>query len=150
MNGCRWREKSFSVATVEDRPSDICKCGKIIIGVRYSYNGDMLCQQCFSERKSISQRSGVGGFNTTRDKLYHFTHQFSLNEKPVEIRGKDHWRKEIKSRGLTDDFEQKPRRPENLKSHAEGYEPVGREFIRDEILKELQEKGLRHKLFRRK
>jgi hypothetical protein len=49
---------------------------------------------------------------------------------------------------LTDDVD--VRKPNELKSPMNDFKPTDRRFIRDEILRELQEKGLRDKLIRRR
>ena len=149
LNGCRWQEKSFSVAVTEENPLDICKCGNEIYGIRYLYNGDTLCQKCFSEKKSITQRLGLSGlgFNTTKDKLFEFIDNKNFRQ-PTEIRSKGHWRKLLKQLGLTDDVDIK--KTNELKTPMDNFKTTDRRFIRDEILKELQNKGLRDKLIRRR
>ena len=150
--GCRWQEKNFSVAVNQVKPSGLCDiCQANLYSVRYAHNGRQLCQACFAKQPSIRQKLDTGGlgFNTTRDKLYEFTDDRNFRH-PVEIRGKGHWKRLLKQHGLTDDFQQKPKRPENLKSPSEDFKPTDRKFIRDQILKELQEKGLRDKLIRRR
>ena len=54
--------------------------------------------KCGREGKMIFKSAPL----TTRDKLFHFT-DLDTFDKPIEIRGKDHWYKELKKRGLTDD-----------------------------------------------
>lgn len=149
--GCRWQEKSFNVAVSENKPLNICRCGIEIHNVKYLYNGDILCQKCFSEKKSLRQRLNLTGlgFNTTKDKLYEFIDNKNFRQ-PTEVRSKGHWKKLLKQHGLTDDFDQKPKRPEDLRTPMQDFKPTDKRFIRDEILKELQEKGLRHKLIRRR
>lgn len=150
LNGCRWQEKSFSVTMKQDKPLDICKCGTEIKGVKYLYNGETLCQNCFSNKKSLRQRLGISdfNFNTTKDRLYNFLDTNTF-KKPVQVTGKGHWKRLLKENGLTDDFEQRPKKANELKKPFDDYKPVGKEFIRNEIARELQEKGLRHKLIRR-
>jgi hypothetical protein len=110
----------------------------------------MICKSCgWWER--ICHCQGAGVFNTTKDKLYHFTHQFSLQEQPLEIRGKDHWQKEIKKRGLSDDFTQDyQRHVKEISRRKDSYQTAGKAFIRDQITSELREKGLYHKLLKRR
>ena len=72
------------------------------------------CVWCHPEKKERA-------FFTTKDKLYHFIDRRTF-DKPIEIRGKDHWKKELKNYNkklkdkgypygeLTDD-KVKPRKP---------------------------------------
>lgn len=147
--GCRWQEKSFNVAINNDKPLELCKCGIEIYNVRYLYNGDTLCQKCFADKKSIKQRLGISdlGFNTTKDKLYEFIDNKNFRQ-PTEVRSKGHWKRLLKQHGLIDDVDIK--KPNELKVPCDDYKPLDRKFIRDEILRELQEKNLRHKLIKRR
>lgn len=110
----------------------------------------MICQQCgWWDR--LCHCKDLVLFSTTKDKLYHFNHQFSINEKPVEIRGKDHWQKELKKRRLIDDFTQSYKgQIKELHNKKDDYKPLDRKFIANEINRELQEKGLRDKVFKRR
>ncbi len=110
----------------------------------------MICPKCKWWDKICHCRELGSLFTTTKDKLYHFNHQFSPNEQPMEIRGKDHWKRELKSRGLTDDFEQKPKNIRDLKTPMQDFKTTDPKFVRNEILRELHEKGLRGKLLRRR
>lgn len=50
MNGCRFQEKSFSVAATDLRGKDFCEeCGSMSIGTTatYKYNGRKMCKSCF-------------------------------------------------------------------------------------------------------
>ena len=109
----------------------------------------MICEKCgWWDR--LCHCKDLTIFNTTKDKLYHFDHQFSINEKPVEIRGKDHWQKELRKRGLVDDFTQSySGQMRELRNRKEEKQKIDRKFVSNEILRELQEKGLRDKLIRR-
>ena len=140
--GCRWQERSFNVAVNQDKPLDICKCGNEIIGVKYLYNGETLCQNCFSKHRSIKQKLGLSelGFNTSRDKLYEFIDNKNFRV-PTEVRSKRHWQKLLKQHGLIDDIKGVK---ENLPKS------IDRRFIANEINQELQEKGLRNKLIKRR
>ena len=146
--GCRWREKSFNVAVNSDKPLDICKCGAEIYKAKYLYNGETLCQKCFSEQKSIKQRLGISelGFNTTRDKLFEFIDNNNFRQ-PIEIKSKGHWKRLLKQHGLTDDVDYK--KPNELRQVYEE-KKLDRRFIAHEINRELQERGLRNKLFKRR
>ncbi len=86
-------------------------------------------------------------FNTTKDRLYNFT-DYKNFKTPTEIHGKDHWKKVLKEHGLTDDFDQRPPTQEELQPKK--YEPVSRKFIADQISKELYDKGLYHKLVKKR
>lgn len=87
-------------------------------------------------------------FNTTKDKLFHFTDEVNFRE-PIEIRGKDHFDKLCKQKGITwRDIKQSPRKVQDLKK--EEYKPVPRKFIADAIRQELQSKGLSGKLLKRR
>jgi len=149
MNGCRWQEKSFSVATAEVKPLGICdNCGIGLSAVKYVHNGKQLCQACFAKQPTLRQRLGITdfGFNTTKDKLFEFD-GISTFGKHIQITSKGQWKRELKKRGLTDDVDYK--KPNELKQTYEE-KKIDRKFIRNEILRELQEKGLRDKLIRRR
>ena len=88
-------------------------------------------------------------FNTTKDQLYQFD-GFHAFGKHVEVRGKDHWKKLIKERGMTDDFDQKPISPEKLVQDSRPFVPTDKRFIREQIFSELKERGLFHKLVKRR
>lgn len=146
--GCRFQEKSFSVAMVQ-RVLDICTdCKLPIDSAVYKINGEPYCRSCFGKRPSLRQRLGITdfGFNTTKDKLFDFVDNKNFR-KPVEIRTKGQWNRELKKHGLTDDVDYK--KPNDLKMQKDPPK-IDREFIKDEISRELQEKGLNGKLLRRK
>jgi len=145
--GCRWQEKSFSVPMVH-RVLDTCSdCHLPIENAVYKINGEPYCKVCFGKKPSLRQRLGITdfNFNTTKDKLFDFVDNKNFR-KPVEIRSKGQWKRELKKHGLTDDVDFK--KPNELKQQYDTPK-ISKEFIKDEILKELQEKGLRDKLIRR-
>ena len=86
-------------------------------------------------------------FNTTKDKLYEFIDNKNFRQ-PTEVHGKDHWKRLLKQHGLIDDVDIK--KQGELKTPMDSFKTTDRKFIRDEILKELQQKGLRDKLIRRR
>ena len=152
LSGCRWQEKSFSVAVSESKPQGKCDdCGGFITGVIYHYNGSTICKDCFSKRPSVRQGFDEG-FYTTKDRLYDFI-DYKNFKKPTEVRGKGHWKKLLKQHGLTDDFDQTPKTEEKLRQDGQfhkRYEPAPRKFIAEQILGELQQKGLYNKLIKRR
>ncbi len=79
-------------------------------------------------------------FNSPKDRLYEFT-DYKNFKHPVEVHGKKHWKALLKANGLTDDVKGwKPTPPETIK----------KEWIAHEISTELQDKGLYHKLLKRR
>ena len=95
------------------------------------WNGDG-CPSCFKNEVDV--------FNTTKDQLYQFDGIQTFG-KHTEVRGKDHWKKLLKQHGLIDDIKGVKEKP---------YKPTDRKFIAEEIKKELGEKGLYHKLVKRR
>lgn len=97
MQGCRWQEKSFSVA-VKNKTPIFCRECKTETDGRYKYNGDYLCVGCFSSKPS----KGINGnFNTHKDLAYSFTTEM-FNGKPVEIHSKGQFKKLLKAHGVAD------------------------------------------------
>ena len=130
---------------------NLCECGKLIEVIKYKHNGKPLCDECWGKIKIKAVINDGVTFNTTKDKLYHFTHQFSPAEKPIEIRGKDHWEKEIKKRGLIDDFTQDHKKYLKEMEKRKNPDPrISHEFIVDQISRELKSKGLYNKLVKRR
>lgn len=105
----------------------------------------MICDKCgWWDRLCHCKELNL--FNTPKDKLYEFI-DYKNFKQPTEVRSKGHWKKLLKQRGLIDDVDFK--KPNELKqSYSE--EHIDKKFIRNEILRELQEKGLRDKLIRRR
>ncbi len=139
MNGCRWQEKSFSVAvgTLEFYCRD---CGQKTEAV-YKYNGDELCKSCFN-KKTPAKNIGFDT-HTSKDKLWEFT----AWDKgvPVEIRTKsdfDRYCKRTHSswRDTRQTFYGEDKY-EKLKD-----KPVPREEIKKILLETAKEKGLYEKL----
>ncbi len=150
MSGCDWQKKSFSVAVSEEKPLGTCQeCKGQIEETIYRYNGTTLCKECFGKRPSPRSNDLDFSFTTTRDKLYEFT-DYKNFKTPVEVHGKRHWKSLLKQNGLVDDFDQKPKSPEDLKNHFSGWKPTDKKFVANEILKELHDKGLYHKLVKRR
>lgn len=101
--GCRWQEKSFNVAVKETFPSTVCDiCGSRLSNVQYIYNGNRLCQCCFSAQSSLKKRLGIAdlGFNTHKDKAYYFV--TDLGGKKVEINSKKQFKALLKKHNLAD------------------------------------------------
>ena len=66
-------------------------------------------------------------FYTTKDKLFHFVDNKNFS-KPIEIRGKGHWKRELKKRGLTDDKGIKPKKKSKEESRKEYKKVVGEAY----------------------
>ncbi len=79
-------------------------------------------------------------FNTPKDKLYEFIDYKNFRQ-PIEVHGKRHWNSLLKQHGLIDDVK-------GIKDPEQKL--VGREFIKDQMLSELHDKGLYHKLIKRR
>lgn len=94
--GCRWQEKSFSVA-VKNKIDIICRCGNKTDG-RYKWNGEHICVDCFSKTPSKGIK---GNFNTHKDLAYNFTTDM-FDGKPVEIHSRGHFKNMLKLHGLAD------------------------------------------------
>lgn len=97
MSGCDFQKKSFSVAMGSYAKGDCSSCGGAV-NIRYRYNGEVMCKECFSKLPDKE----ICGFNTPKDRLYNF-HSAALN---IDIESKSQWKRELKKRGLSDNFEQ--------------------------------------------
>lgn len=137
MNGCGWQKKSFTISMKSTKETDKCsKCEELLFGIRYKFNGEILCKKCFGNKSSIAQNNGLG-FYTSKDKLWEFeTHHLG---KRVDIRSKGQWKKFMKRHGLHDDVS----KPDFNK---QTYKPVSRKFIAEKMMENLQKKGTYHKL----
>ena len=77
--GCRWSEKSFSVA-VKNKVTEKCrKCGKELGEVNFVYNRDAYCKECFSSMPVKCTWGEVPTFHTTKDKLFEFKTAWELS-----------------------------------------------------------------------
>ena len=137
--GCRFQEKSFSVAVEAGKTVGYCqKCGSEITGVVYKLNGESLCQVCFSNTKTRI-RSVDLGCNTVKDKLWDFIDMSNFG-KPIHITSRRQWEKECKKRGLVQIMNKDLKNQENMTIPS--YKPVPRREIRDAIFKEIQARGV--------
>jgi len=96
--GCRWQEKSFSVA-VKEKETCLCRdCGLPIEAV-FKHNGDSLCRECFSKRPN--HLSQFGSFFTHKDLKYNFVTDM-FDGKPIEIHSKRQYKSLLKKHNLAD------------------------------------------------
>ncbi len=99
MSGCDWANKSFSVAVI-DRTLSVCsKCKKEIENL-YRYNGDVLCQECFSNIKP-NRVFSVGNFGTDKDLAYNFTTDM-FDGKPMQITSRRQYKTLLKQHKMID------------------------------------------------
>lgn len=119
---------------------------KTIAGICQShgfYTGEY-CVEC-----ELNPKNEV--FYTSKDKLWEFTALDGTKQVPIGTKGQ--WKRFMKQRGLNDDVP-KYKGLDAVKQDNDkfktSYKPVSREFVRDEIAKELQQKNLTHKLWRNK
>lgn len=146
LKGCQWQDKSFNVAVSENKILNYCsKCNTEIKNFIFKYNGEILCSSCFANRPSV-KKSGIGIFNTSKDKLWEFKEEFKGRQ--YEIRTKGQWKRFMKERGLHDDVKQSPRKKDDFIKNE--YKPVPRKEIAECMLQELHDKGLYHKLIKRR
>ena len=107
------------------------------------YTGEF-CVEC-----ELNPKEDV--FYTSKDKLWEFTVRDGEKEIPIATKGQ--WKRYMKERGLNDDTP-KYRGLDGVMQAQEkfknSYKPVDRRFIKNEILKELHEKGLTNKLLKRR
>ena len=151
-NGCKWQDKSFSVAVISEVRNKCIKCGGEGL---YKHNGDLYCIECYQKIPSLRSRLGLdfaSDFHTTKDKLYDFIDYKNFG-KPVEIRSKGQWNRELKKRGLTDDFTQSPAKHMKEvmdKKDKDNYKTMDKKWVAEQIHRELKEKGLHDKVFKRR
>lgn len=98
---------------------------------KHGYYQGSECSKCFKQFES--------SFYTSKDKLWDFI-DYKSTGKPVEIRSKGQWKRHLKQHGLTDDM--------STTVKEQPYKPTDRRWIADQINRELQEKGLRNKVWR--
>lgn len=125
---------------------EYCLLCKTELGnITYKWNGETLCKSCFSTKPSV--KSDSLGFYTSKDSMWNF--DVDEYERKIHISSKGQWKRYLKAKGMHDDRPQgRGLKPAEYREHK--VEGPKKEWIRDQILKEMQEKGLRGKLIERK
>lgn len=102
----------------------------------YHKGGD--CPKC---DKEFTQES----FMTNKDRLY----VFNSTALGIPIESKSQWKRELKERGLTDDFVQGSGRIKEMENATQQKPKFDRELVKSHIRNEMKEKGIysRDKLF---
>lgn len=145
MSGCDWQKESFSVALL-NHEEQLCRCGRPIS--HYKYNGERICKDCWDGIKP--KITSTESFNVTKDKLYDFIDEKNFG-KPIHITSKGQWKRELKKRGLTDDFTQDHNKYiKEVEGRHKENPKVDRKWIAEQIHQELQSKGLRDKVYKRR
>jgi len=103
---------------------------------KHGYHKGEICPKC--DMCEVEET-----FNTNKDKLYSF-HSSSLG---IDIESKSQWKRELKKRGLTDDFNQSKL---EIGSHRE--HKLSHEELKNSIRQEMKDRGIysREKLFLKK
>ena len=98
---------------------------------RHGYWKGQTCGKCAKESQPNK------AFYTTPDRLYYFTDNQTF-KKVKEIHGKDHWKRELKKAGLTDDFKQGRRfkSPDEVKHPKKEFDKKGWTETMAQALKE--------------
>lgn len=126
--GCRWQEKSFSVALM-DKPMNVChECKNETTGL-FKYNGDILCRDCFNLLPSKPFR---GEFFTDKDKAYEFmTDMFT--GKPIRVSSKRQFKKLLKQHNMADASIKECRQEADFRKriNTEGLTNKRKEFARE-------------------
>ena len=147
MNGCRFEEKSFTVAMGEGKANyPCCICGKESGQFIRKHNGDIYCEEHFPKVKKQSIAPEV--FNTPSDTFSNFVDTKNFG-KPMHFSSLTSFERECKKRGLHPLMSSDMKRKMDNPKHPD-FKTTPHKEVKECIIGELKQKGLWDKLGRRK